>query len=606
MAWEFLSAIQNKSLASYTGDTVNPNQRYLDPAVITSGNNPLTIPIDSSNVQGRHTWKLCKNYTIVVEISGSRSSMTSTLADGGSFYAGHSMAGLDCGFLIDHETHRASACIVNYYRSSAGNNPWASWSGIETGQSAQEQLYTIVMSNPSFSAGAGSGYIGNPLLTGNKFMAGYNVPTSDVASTKTISVNDVSATPVSGKPKSGNGFARIKFLESIGWYGFIEHMNESQADNRFEYIGANSNYSRISPDYASHEIDFGDWANFPLFAKNKPYMVKANGEADYELLSSNYSKKVDGTTDSDVSNTSYSGAGAFAWFPKIYQKQEIVGNDRIVKFSFTKETGFEAVGFKSKENGVVEELEGVWIPMFYGSIQNSKLMSINNSGKPAYGITIGAFKTAIDAIGARARFFGGAIRNVIADLLTMFARDADIQTYYGYGCMNTSASSWDPVSTMPQNTVKGGGRFYTSHTGTELCKIFHSLLNSQVLWQYDPYYKIVNGNFWTSPYYEYGVGNESNIAAPSARGYRRAKKYGLIDDYGQVPAECEDISAYDVQPYYLYIANSGSDRYSVRGGNYSTGRRGFQTVTFDSNYNYNTWDRNASPMILPPVGYKPE
>lgn len=63
----------------------------------------------------------------------------------------------------------------------------------------------------SKGAGAGSGYIGNSLLS-NKKMVGYNVPTSSAEGTKTESVNEVSASAVSGKPKSGNGFARIKFL----------------------------------------------------------------------------------------------------------------------------------------------------------------------------------------------------------------------------------------------------------------------------------------------------------------------------------------------------------------------------------------------------------
>ena len=49
-------------------------------------------------------------------------------------------------------------------------------------------------------------------------MVGYNVPTSSVEGTKTESVNEASATPVSGKPKSGNGHARIKFLRDA-WGG---------------------------------------------------------------------------------------------------------------------------------------------------------------------------------------------------------------------------------------------------------------------------------------------------------------------------------------------------------------------------------------------------
>lgn len=73
-----------------------------------------------------------------------------------------------------------------------------------------EALYNWVH-KIAYSGGAGSGYIGNSLVS-NKKMVGYNVPTSSAEGTKTESVNDVSASAVSGKPKSGNGFARIRFL----------------------------------------------------------------------------------------------------------------------------------------------------------------------------------------------------------------------------------------------------------------------------------------------------------------------------------------------------------------------------------------------------------
>ena len=77
-------------------------------------------------------------------------------------------------------------------------------------------LYGGYKGTSSKSGGAGSGYIGNSLLS-NKKMVGYNVPTSSAEGTKTESVNDVSASAVSGKPKAGNGHARIKFLSEPTW-----------------------------------------------------------------------------------------------------------------------------------------------------------------------------------------------------------------------------------------------------------------------------------------------------------------------------------------------------------------------------------------------------
>ena len=69
------------------------------------------------------------------------------------------------------------------------------------------------------SGGAGSGYIGNSLLS-NKKMVGYNVPTSSAESTKTESVNEANESPVSGLPKIGNGHARIKLLREFPSYSF--------------------------------------------------------------------------------------------------------------------------------------------------------------------------------------------------------------------------------------------------------------------------------------------------------------------------------------------------------------------------------------------------
>ena len=87
------------------------------------------------------------------------------------------------------------------------------------------------------SGGAGSGYIGNPLLS-NKKMVGYNVPTSSAESTKTESVNEASETPTANKPKIGNGFARIKFLKTIAppdeWKTEVEALKDFEiADKKF-------------------------------------------------------------------------------------------------------------------------------------------------------------------------------------------------------------------------------------------------------------------------------------------------------------------------------------------------------------------------------------
>lgn len=139
------------------------------------------------------------------------------------------------GFVINHELHKAkvSAAFGNgtnynyiyvYYKDSTN----------------AEVLYNALIGNPydfNRSGGAGSGYIGNSLLF-NKKMVGCNVPTSSAEGTKTESVNEASETPVSGKPKIGNGFCRIKFLRTINppdeYKYYIDYINKREDKNTSE------------------------------------------------------------------------------------------------------------------------------------------------------------------------------------------------------------------------------------------------------------------------------------------------------------------------------------------------------------------------------------
>lgn len=93
------------------------------------------------------------------------------------------------------------------------------------------------------SGGAGSGYIGNSLLS-NKKMVGYNVPTSSEESTKTESVEDAKSKATSGKPKIGNGYARITLLREIipnppdEWKTEVDALKDFEIDGK-KFINSN-------------------------------------------------------------------------------------------------------------------------------------------------------------------------------------------------------------------------------------------------------------------------------------------------------------------------------------------------------------------------------
>ena len=392
-------------------------------------------------------------------------------------------------------------------------------------------------------------------------------------------------------------------------YGFVEHMNILSPTERIEYIGANKNYTPLTVDKATGAADYGSWANFPVLIGNRPWMVRSDGTPDYRLDENDYTKKEDGTA-SDVANTSYDG-GAFSWLPKIYKEEYMLGDDRVVKFSMTKREGFEAVGFIDTDD---KELEGVWIPMFYGSIVEEKMKSISGV-QPCYSNATAAEKTAIDAFGARAKFFGGPIVQTLTDLLIMFGKSTNSQAVYGNGNMSGYDTSLAPTNGVKQNAVVGGGQFYGTSDGKSLNKILHSIvLGTWQQWMRDPYTLLVNGRYKVSKNYAYDLTgatyHDTGISLPKIlkedgsqnTGIFYPHKYQTVPGFGAVP----------VHPCKGSTSTGGCDglwqncditAVARRFGGCNAGTiDGLRSLPVDSTATFAHWYLGAAILLLPPVG----
>lgn len=290
--------------------------------------------------------------------------------------------------------------------------------------------------------------------------------------------------------------------ENEGYYGFIEHQSILSPTERIEYIGINKDYTAMTVNKTAGTFSYGSWGEFSVLVKNRPWMVSFDGVPDYELDSDDYSLKAHDGTASDVSNEDYEG-NAMSWLCKIYKQEYTIGTDRYVKFRFTPEDGYEAVGFV---DGDGKELDGVWIPMFYGYIDtNGRMRSIAGT-QPDYNKATAAQKTAIDAVSERARFFGGPIIELIDDLCTMWGKSTNSQSVWGSGNSNGYDSTASPTYGVLANAIVGGGQFYGTSTGKALNKILHSIvLASYQQYQRDPYTLLVNGRFKVSKNYEYDI-----------------------------------------------------------------------------------------------------
>lgn len=400
-------------------------------------------------------------------------------------------------------------------------------------------------------------------------------------------------------------------------YGFIEHNGILSPGSRIEYIGLNKDFSPLVRNKADGSMALNSWADFPVIKANKPYMVRADGTPDYRMSETNYAQKESGGA-SDVANSSYNG-GAFSWLMKIYKNEEMVGNDRIVRFSLTARDGYEPVGFIDPSNN---ELEGVWLPMFYGSILGAsgstpKMVSLSGM-QPTHSNTTAQEKTAITNFSSRAVFLGGPIVETITDLLIMFAKTTNLQEAYGYGNCAGYDASQSPTYGVKQNAIVGGGQFYGTDDQHSLNKIFHSIvLGSYQQWMRDPYEVVVNGRVKVSKNYTYdptgAAYTDTGIAVPDNKTWdtnHNALDYPAhfrtVPGYGSIPAlgmdggssatgGCDGLWRKDPKQTFTGVC--------LRFGGCALGlfcglrARYWRDTATDA-----TWNIGAADLLLPPVG----
>lgn len=400
-------------------------------------------------------------------------------------------------------------------------------------------------------------------------------------------------------------------------YGFIEHNGILSPGSRIEYIGLNKDFSPLVRNKADGSMALNSWADFPVIKANKPYMVRADGTPDYRMSETNYAQKESGGA-SDVANSSYNG-GAFSWLMKIYKNEEMVGNDRIVRFSLTARDGYEPVGFIDPSNN---ELEGVWLPMFYGSILGAsgstpKMVSLSGM-QPTHSNTTAQEKTAITNFSSRAVFLGGPIVETITDLLIMFAKTTNLQEAYGYGNCAGYDASQSPTYGVKQNAIVGGGQFYGTDDQHSLNKIFHSIvLGSYQQWMRDPYEVVVNGRVKVSKNYTYdptgAAYTDTGIAVPDNKTWdtnHNALDYPAhfrtVPGYGSIPAlgmdggssatgGCDGLWRKDPKQTFTGVClRFGACNHGLACG--LRARCWYGTATAAS------WGIGAADLLLPPVG----
>lgn len=259
------------------------------------------------------------------------------------------------------------------------------------------------------------------------------------------------------------------------------HYSETDSDpNSVTYPSgyANSNFTTpFAVDLSTGVPNYGDW-DFTdpslSWLLPKPCMLKYDGTVDYYLDPSDYTKKVDGITASDVANSSYGGNAMMEWGQdgkKIYWK--IVPDNDGNGFTFVVandpdgDTDLKPWNHYNCDGAIADHF---YTAIYTGGDDGTKLRSISGM---AYYVN----KTAAEEIDSAkannqtAKEFWNigvyADYIFIALLCVLISKSLDSQSKFGYGYANTAHTT-----VIPAGSMNDKGLFYGESTGNYGVKIF--------------------------------------------------------------------------------------------------------------------------------------
>ena len=184
-------------------------------------------------------------------------------------------------------------------------------------------------------------------------------------------------------PHATNGSVNLSaeniFQVSTTWtMGFILDTEESDPSLAVTYTADNTNFNPVRMDFTLGVCNYGGWKDW-VESVFYPAMLTYGGEIDYRLYPNDLSYKADGTTASDIANTSYEG-NAMLIVPQIFLK--ITRNGPLVTVLFSNEqkdsSWFNWTHLKS--DGTYADF-CAW-PLFEGSNVSSRLRSMSTGAKP--------------------------------------------------------------------------------------------------------------------------------------------------------------------------------------------------------------------------------
>jgi len=398
-------------------------------------------------------------------------------------------------------------------------------------------------------------------------------------------------------------------------YGFHIDPTESDPADAVTYLEDAIGMTPAYMDYTSGVFNYGSWEN--AFFMPRPCMLKYDGTVDYYLDPSDYSKKFDGITPSDIADDTYNGNAMMEWGQggkKIWYKivpDSTPTGARVYIADSKIDDDYRAWSFV---NNVGEMVDHFYTPIYNGSLDSSgRLRSI--SGK-AYS-DLCQSKTAAQEITAAELNNPSTNKlwytEVYADitlinfLLVLMGKSLNTQAVFGNGRVNQASV---PENMLGTGTMNDKGLFYGANGNNDGVKVFgmENYWGNQwrrfaglVMIDYVQKYKMTRTTADGSTANDYSTSDFSGYltggTGPDADGYVTAMEFNEDANFAHsVGGDTASASTYYCDYWYQ---NSGT-RYAVRGGHCNNGLYcGAWCVNLSRAASYTAWNIGAAPSCKP-------
>ena len=232
--------------------------------------------------------------------------------------------------------------------------------------------------------------------------------------------------------------ATLREITNCKLYGYRIDKQDTNPDTRVTYLYDAVGMTPAYMDFSGGSFNYGSWADIWFIAKNRPVALKYDGTVDYELSHTDFAKKIDGETASDVSDSTY-GGNFMSEIPLVYVKRWEDARYNYVVFCETKPNDDYLAQAHTNANGTVNPY--IYLPMFKGSIDaNNKLRSL--MGTIPNGNTTAANEvTYVENCGNGWQLWDKAKIDLVMDLIVLITKSTNCRGKIGNGDCQTYNTS---------------------------------------------------------------------------------------------------------------------------------------------------------------------